>query len=81
MFIHIGNNVLISDRKCIGIFNTDTLKESEINRWIIEKTGSEDKVVAIDEDNNITGSAVSPFTVIKRISINKDELAWSREND
>ena len=81
MFIHIGNNVLISDRKCIGIFNTDTLRESEINKWILDKTGGEEKVIVIDENNNITGTGVSPFTVIKRTSIDKDELVWSRDND
>ena len=81
MFIHIGNNVLISDRKCVAIFNTETLKESEVNKWIMDKIKKDEKLIVIDVKNNITGTGVSPFTVIKRKSINEDEIVWSREND
>ena len=81
MFIHIGNNVLISDRKCVGIFNTETLKESEINSWMFDKIQDDEKLIVIDVKNNITGTGVSPFTVIKRKSINEDEIVWSRDND
>lgn len=80
MFIHIGNNVLISDRKCVGIFNTETLKQSEINSWMFDKINDE-KLVVVDVKNNITGTGVSPFTVIKRKSINEDEIVWSKNND
>jgi len=81
MFIHIGNNVLISDRKCVGIFNTETLKESEVNNWIMDKIKEDEKLIVIDVKNSITGTGVSPFTVIKRKSINEDEIVWSRDND
>ncbi len=81
MFIHVGNNILISDHKCVGIFNTDTMKLSEENQWIINKISNEDKLIVIDVNNNITGTGVSPFTVIKRTYINKDELVWSKNND
>lgn len=80
MFIHIGNNVLISDRKCVGIFNTETLKQSEINSWMFDKINDE-KLVVVDVKNIITGTGVSPFTVIKRKSINEDEIVWSKNND
>jgi len=81
MFIDIGNNVLISDRKCVGIFNTESLKKSEDNNWVFEKIKEDEKLIVIDVKNNITGTGVSPFTVIKRKSINEDEIVWSREND
>lgn len=81
MFIHIGNNVLISDRKCVGIFNTETLKQSEVNSWMFERIKDDEKLIVIDVKNNITGTAVSPFTVIKRKSINQDEIVWSKNND
>ncbi len=81
MFIHIGNNVLISDRKCVGIFNTETLKQSETNSWMFDKIKDEEKLVVVDVKNNITGTGVSPFTVIKRKSINEDEIVWSKNND
>lgn len=81
MFIHIGNNVTISDRLCVGIFNTETLGLSEENRWITDKLKPEDKVVVIDINNTITATNVSPFTIIKRDPIDNEELVWSREND
>lgn len=79
MFIHIGNNILVSDRKCVGIFNIETLKLSEENKWILKKTGDNDKMVSLDIDNNIVASEVSSFTIMKRITIKEDELSWSRK--
>jgi len=81
MFIHIGNNIIISDKNCIGIFNTETLKNSSDNNWLIKDISDEDKLVVLESGNRITGSGVSPFTVIKRESVQKEELIWSREND
>ena len=48
MFIHIGNNLTISDRICIGIFNVETLALSEDNKWIMANIDTEDRVVVID---------------------------------
>ena len=79
MFIHIGNNILVSDRKCVGIFNIETLKLSEENNWILKNTGDNDKMVSLDIDNNIVASEVSSFTIMKRITIKEDELSWSRK--
>ena len=80
MYIHLGNNKLISDRSTIGIFNRETLELSEENLWVTEQLGDEDKAIAIDEHNRIQASSVSPFTVIKRIVVTKD-IIWSRENE
>ena len=41
----------------------------------------DEKLIVIDVKNSITGTGVSPFTVIKRKSINEDEIVWSRDND
>lgn len=65
----------------MGIFNTETLKQSEINSWMFDKIKEDEKLIVIDVKNNITGTGVSPFTVIKRKSINEDEIIWSRDND
>ncbi len=81
MFIHIGNNLTISDKLCVGIFNVETLKMDDTNKWLIEKIDENDKLVVLDTKGNIMTSGVSPFTVIKRESIQKDELIWRREDD
>lgn len=81
MFIHIGNNLTISDHLCIGIFNVETLCLCDDNKWITDKLKKDDKVVVIDKNNNITATNVSPFTIIKRSPIDKEEIIWSREND
>lgn len=80
MFIHIGNNKIVSDKKTIGIFNRDTLLLSNDNAWIIMQVDGSDKTIAIDEKNNIASSKVSPFTVIKRMALVEDFI-WSRSND
>lgn len=81
MFIHLGNNITVSDRECIGIFNTETLKLGSDNEFFLKDTGPEDKVISVNEKNEIKSSWVSPFTVIKRDAVSEDEIIWSREND
>jgi hypothetical protein len=80
MFIHLGNKKLVSDTRTIGIFNVDTLKQSVINEWILDEIDTEDRSVAIDEDNNVLSTRVSPFTVIKRTALTKD-FVWRKQND
>ena len=48
MFIHIGNNIAISDKKLMGIFNRETLMLSNDNEWITKQVDSGDKTIAID---------------------------------
>jgi len=80
MFIHIGNNICISDKKLMGIFNRDTLQLSHDNEHITSRVDSGDKTIAIDRNNNIVSSNVSPFTVIKRTTLDED-FVWRRKND
>jgi hypothetical protein len=80
MFIHIGNNIIISDKKLMGIFNRETLILSNDNEWITKQVDSADKTIAIDRRNNILSSYVSPFTVIKRTTLD-EEFVWRRNND
>jgi len=80
VFIHLGNRKIISDKKIIGIFNSETLKMSKENSWILDNLNEKCKSVAVDANNNITTSMVSPFTVIKRTSIKKDYI-WRRDNE
>lgn len=79
MFIHIGNNITVSDKECIGIFNIETLKFNTDNSYFLKDIRSDDKLISIDEENKIISSWVSPFTVIKRESISNEELIWSRK--
>lgn len=79
MYIHIGNNILISDHKCVGIFNIETLKLSDDNNWMLDKINNNDKMISLDIDNNKVASEVSSFTIMKRITIKEDELFWSRK--
>ncbi len=80
MFIHIGNNIIISDKKLMGIFNRDTLALSNDNDWIVKQVDSGFKTIAIDRENRILTSNVSPFTVLKRTALDED-FVWRRDND
>lgn len=82
MFIHIGNNIVVSDKDCIGIFNIETLKlNNEDNNFFLKNVSDIDKLISVNEKNEIKSSFVSPFTIIKREAINEDELIWSRKNE
>jgi hypothetical protein len=80
MFIHLGGNRQISDRNTIGIFNIETLRMSPENDWLMQKTAPGEKTLALIENNTVICSKVSPFTVIKRTSLDSD-IVWRREND
>lgn len=80
MYIHIGERLIISDRHVIGIFNAETLRMSEDNIWITSHIDEGDKSVAVDENNRLTASKVSPFTVIKRTSL-KNDFIWRKDNE
>jgi hypothetical protein len=80
MFIHIGNTICISDKILMGIFNRDTLVLSNDNDYITRMVDSGDKTIAIDRNNTIVSSNVSPFTVIKRTTLDEDFI-WRRNND
>jgi hypothetical protein len=78
MHIHIGNNIFVSGSKCVGIFNVDTLKLSDDNKWMLNNISNNDKTVSLDIKNTIIGSEVSPYTIIKRPAIKKEEMLWSK---
>lgn len=79
MFIHIGDNLIVSDKKLVGIFNCETINMSHDNEWIIQQVNSSRKTIALDRNNKIMSSSVSPFTVIKRTTLDEDSV-W-RRND
>jgi hypothetical protein len=79
MFIHIGDNIIVSDKKLVGIFNRETLELSKENTWILNHVDSGGKTIALDRYNTIMSSSVSPFTVIKRTTLDEDSV-W-RKND
>lgn len=79
MYIHIGNNILVSGHKCVGIFNIETLKLSDINKWMLIKISDNDKMISLDIENNIISSEINSNTIIKRIPVSQDELLWSKK--
>ena len=79
MYIHIGNNILVSGYKCMGLFNIETLKLSDANKWMLENIKDDDRMISIDSDNKIIASELSSYTIIKRIPLAQDELLWSKK--
>lgn len=79
MFIHIGNRLVISDSMLVGIFNRDTFEHSEINGNYCKNLAEDVKTIVVDVKNEIYTSGVSPFTIIKRITLN-DGIVWRRED-
>lgn len=79
MFIHIGEKNVVSDRSIVGIFNADTLRISNTNAYYINQLDLKDKTVVVDIKNTVRKSIVSPFTVIKRSSV-EDGVVWRKQN-
>jgi hypothetical protein len=80
MHIHAGNKVLVSDKKIIGVFNTETILMSEINIRFFNKIIPESKTIIIDRSDNVIITFVSPFTIIKRTEL-KGNIVWRKNND
>lgn len=78
MHIHIGERKTVSQKKLVGIFNAETLRVSEENKKINMAIRATDKCVAVDINNNLSTSKVSPYTVMKRDSLT-DEVIWSKK--
>ncbi len=78
MYIHIGNKLIVSDKKIIGIFNVETLTKSEINTRLTNKLLKGEKTIIIDDKNRIIKSKVSPFTIISRTEL--EHLLWRKSN-
>ncbi len=66
MYIHIGHRVTVSGRSIIGIFNVETLRRSEENRYFLSDIRLEHRSIVIDRKNGKIASDMSPFTIIKR---------------
>ncbi len=78
MYIHLGEKKIISHKQYVGIFNSETIRKSSLNIWIKESLEENVKSIAIGVNNDIIGSGVSPYTVIKRTTYHKD-IIWSRD--
>lgn len=80
MFIHIGDRKVISDKNCVGIFNTETLKISESNNWLLKGYEELYKTAVVLLNGTVEYSTVSSFTVMKRKEYSH-EFIWRRKDD
>ena len=80
MYIHAGNRKIVSDNKIIGIFNTETIKMSKVNKRFFKYINSGDKSLFIERNNTFFTTGVSPFTVITRTEPDY-KAVWRRDND
>lgn len=71
MFIHIGNKKILSGNLIVGIFNMETLEKSKENEKLTFGLEENVKTVLLDEENKISTSNISSYTIIKRAMINE----------
>lgn len=79
MHIHAGNKIIVSDKKIVGIFNTESILMSKINSRFFDKIKPDDKTIIIDRLDKSLTTGVSPFTVIKRTEL-KANIVWRKKN-
>ncbi len=80
MYIHIGNNVIVSDRKIIGIFNAETVLKSERNKKYFDKIKPGDNALVIDRADNCLTTKLKSITLINRSELSGN-IIWRRKND
>ena len=80
MYIHAGNRQIVSDKKIVGIFNTETIKMSKENKRFFNDIKPDDKTIFVDRKNSFFTSSVSSFTVITRTEP-QCNFVWRRKDD
>lgn len=81
MYIHLGHRKIVSDKKMIGIFNVNTLLKSEYNDWLLSSIKTDQKTIAINENNEIVMSEVNSITIIQRAGLlNKMDFFWRKKD-
>lgn len=78
MYLHAGNNIIISDARVMGVFNAETLLMSETNKRYFEGIKNGDRTVIIDRSDNYITSRINSITIINRAEL-KDNIVWRRE--
>ena len=78
MYIHTGDNNIISSDNLVVILNIETLKLSETNNYLLENLKSDRKTLIIDQFNNKISSIVNSDTIIKR-KIDDKDFVWRKK--
>ena len=84
MFVHIGNNIILEEKDIIGIYNIESMKDSEEYKNLIESLKRTDNLVSqvngdartlimTKENGKIVGyeTNVSTMSIAKRAEENK----------
>ena len=87
MFVHIGNNIILEEKDIIGIYNIESMKDSEEYKNLIESLKRTDNLVSqangdarslimTKENGKIVGyeTNVSTMSIAKRAEDNKGTL-------
>ena len=85
MFVHIGNNIILGEKDIIGIYNIESMKDSEEYKNLIESLKRTDNLVSqangdarslimTKENGKIVGyeTNVSTMSIAKRAEDNKN---------
>jgi len=70
MFIHIGNGEIVSGKSIVGIFNKETLMESQDNNFLFKNASEKDKAIILKQNGECIYSMVSSYTIMNRNSLN-----------
>lgn len=78
MFFHIGVRKIIQAEEIVGIFNRETIEESEFNEEYKDELNSTAKSVIIDKDDEVILSMISSATLIEREPFSETDFLWQR---
>lgn len=86
MFVHIGNNIILEEKDIIGIYNVESMRDSEEYKNLIESLKRTDNLVSqvngdartlimTKENGKIVGyeTNVSAMSISKRAEENKNK--------
>ncbi len=77
MFVHIGNNRIVSERRIVGLFDIDTTSRSEATKRLLSEAEKEGRLSLCDDglpktflltdDDGVYFTRISAKTIAERI--------------
>lgn len=65
----------------MGIFNSETLRKSELNNAYLDEEKKDTKSIIIDIHDEVIVSKISSVTLLSRLAAEEDGIIWTRSKE
>ena len=81
MYLHVGERKITGTDEVMGIFNSETLRKSELNNAYLDEEKKDTKSIIIDIHDEVIVSKISSVTLLSRLAAEEDGIIWTRSKE